>query len=224
MKEKKKKFYQTAWFSWLFLIGFSPLGITLLWANKLYEKKASVLISFISMIFFCILINAGWVQKNDIYDYVKENPIEGLLVAEDRKEVMIAVQGERKKQEPSVESARHPMTKDEFNQTYAFDEDYPLFPNGTFVLKNGKTVQADYYSYLGGKTFEYAAGIFKDGQIAHLQLDLKEGVRKEEVLAEFGFSANDVTYTRNKHTNVAEINVDPLFKDGNIYRFPFELD
>ena len=82
------------------------------------------------------------------------------------------------------------------------------YPNGKFELKDGTVINADDYCYLGGETFDYASAIFLDGEIAHLQLDLKEGATKEAVLSELGFNEEEVEYIPNKLNNVVDIVID----------------
>ena len=66
---------------------------------------------------------------------------------------------------------------------------------------------------------------FLDGEIAHLQLDLKEGASQEAILYKLGFSEEDVEYIPGKLNNlVVEIIVDERFSDENINRFPNEWD
>ena len=118
-----------------------------------------------------------------------------------------------------------PLTQEEFNQKYELDNEMDQYPNGKFELKDGTVINADDFSYLGGETFDYATAIFFDGQIAHLQLELKDGFSKEAVLNELEFNEGDVEYMPGKiNNNIVEIVVDETFADENIKRFPSEWD
>lgn len=57
--QDKKKFYETKWFLWLFLILFPPIGIVLLWVvHKDMQKNKKIILSVISAIWFIILMAA----------------------------------------------------------------------------------------------------------------------------------------------------------------------
>lgn len=117
-----------------------------------------------------------------------------------------------------------PLTLDDFNNRYELDTEYSEpFINGKFELKDGSIVYADWYFYLEGKTFDYATGIFIDGQLVEAQLELKDGVSKEDVLSELGLS-KAVDYELNENTNIVDVVIDERFDDANISRLPNEWD
>lgn len=45
-----KKFYQKSWFTWLLIIFLWPIGLILLWKNKLYSKRTSIIITAIVVV------------------------------------------------------------------------------------------------------------------------------------------------------------------------------
>lgn len=59
MQMEKKKFYQTKWFLWLWLIFFPPVGIVLLWAcHKEMKKVSRIVLSVVFAIWVIILMAA----------------------------------------------------------------------------------------------------------------------------------------------------------------------
>lgn len=59
MQTEKKKFYQTKWFLWLWLIVFPPIGIILLWTcHKQKKKESRIVLSVVFIIWFIILMVA----------------------------------------------------------------------------------------------------------------------------------------------------------------------
>ena len=125
--------------------------------------------------------------------------------------------------EPVTEvSELTPLTLDDFNNRYELDTEYSEpFISGKFELKDGSIVYADWYFYLEGETFDYATGTFIEGQLVQAQLELKDGVTKEDVLSELGLS-KAVDYELNEKTNIVDVVIDERFDDANISRLPNE--
>lgn len=117
-----------------------------------------------------------------------------------------------------------PLTLQDFNNRYELDSDYSEpFIGGKFELKDGSIVYADWYFYLDGETFDYATGTFIDSQLVQAQLELKDGVTKEDVISELGLS-KEVDYELNEKTNIVDVVIDDRFNDANISRLPNEWD
>ena len=125
--------------------------------------------------------------------------------------------------EPVTEvSELTPLTLDDFNNRYELDTEYSEpFINGKFELKDGSIVYADWYFYLEGETFDYATGTFIDGQLVEAQLELKDGVTKDDMLSELGLS-EEVDYELSEKTNIVDVVIDERFDDANISRLPNE--
>jgi len=125
--------------------------------------------------------------------------------------------------EPVTEvSELTPLTLDDFNNRYELDTEYSEpFINGKFELKDGSIVYADWYFYLEGETFDYATGTFIDGQLVQAQLELKDGVTKDDMLSELGLS-EEVDYELSEKTNIVDVVIDERFDDANISRLPNE--
>jgi len=122
------------------------------------------------------------------------------------------------------ESELTPLTLEDFNNRYELDTEYSdPYKDGKFELKDGSIVLADWYFYLDGETFEYASATFLDGQLVQAQLELKDGVTKENVLSELGLSEVG-NYDLNESTNIVNVIIDERFEDANISRFPNEWD
>lgn len=131
---------------------------------------------------------------------------------------------EETKVEPKVVELK-PLTLEDFNNRYELDTEYSEpFIDGKFELIDGSIVYADWYFYLEGETFEYATGTFIDGQLVDAQLELKEGVSKEDVLTELGLTNEEVSYEFNEMTNVVDVIIDERFGDDNIRRLPNEWE
>jgi hypothetical protein len=128
--------------------------------------------------------------------------------------------------EPETEvSELTPLTLEDFNNRYELDTEYnePII-GGKFELKDGSIIYADWYFYLEGETFDYAIGTFMDGQLVQAQLELKDGVTKEDVLSELSLS-KEVDYELNdENTNIVDVVIDERFDDANISRLPNEWD
>ncbi|MEK5148385.1 hypothetical protein MKX53_15425 [Psychrobacillus sp. FSL K6-4615] len=117
-----------------------------------------------------------------------------------------------------------PLTLDDFNNRYELDTEYSEpFINGKFELKDGSILYADWYFYLEGETFDYATGTFIDGQLVQAQLELKDGVTKDDMLSELGLS-KEIDYELNEKTNIVDVVIDEHFDDANISRLPNEWD
>lgn len=127
--------------------------------------------------------------------------------------------------EPKAEvSELTPLTLEDFNNLYELDTEYSEpYIDGKFELKDGSIVYADWYFYLEGETFDYATGTFIDSQLVQAQLELKDGVTKEEVLSELGLS-KEVDYELNESTNIVDVVIDERFYDASINRLPNEWD
>ena len=125
--------------------------------------------------------------------------------------------------EPVTEvSELTPLTLDDFNNRYELDTEHSEpFISGKFELKDGSIVYSDWYFYLEGETFDYATGTFIEGQLVQAQLELKDGVTKEDVLSELGLS-KAVDYELNEKTNIVDVVIDERFDDANISRLPNE--
>lgn len=58
-----QKWYQKDWFLWVCLILFAPVGIFLLWKNKIYSKNATIVLTVVFCIWFIFAIGHGQVNK-----------------------------------------------------------------------------------------------------------------------------------------------------------------
>ena len=67
MQQEKKKFYQTKWFLWIWLVIFSPVGILLLWiCHKEMKKKSKIILTIIfSLLFLVFRISSCTETFND---------------------------------------------------------------------------------------------------------------------------------------------------------------
>ena len=136
---------------------------------------------------------------------------------------------EQSKKEEVIESKAEvseltPLTLEDFNYLYELDTEYSEpYIDGKFELKDGSIVYAEWYFYLEGETFDYATGTFIDSQLVQAQLELKDGVTKEDVLSELGLS-KEVDYELNESTNIVDVVIDERFHDASISRLPNEWD
>jgi len=59
----KNKFYEKKWFVWLSLIVFAPVGIALLWRNKIYSQRANIAITVFFGFVFLMAITSKPTQE-----------------------------------------------------------------------------------------------------------------------------------------------------------------
>ncbi|MGM0973429.1 MAG: hypothetical protein ACQEW2_10745 [Bacillota bacterium] len=112
------------------------------------------------------------------------------------------------------------LTVDEFNNRFKLDEEEEQYPNGKFELKDGSVVNADSYSYGESDLFDYAIGIFHEGNVAHLQIETQNTV--EEFANALGITLDNAEVVPNKFG--FEIIFDHKFSDENISVFPDEWE
>ena len=110
------------------------------------------------------------------------------------------------------------------NKGKAIDCDKNFQPYLTCELKDGTIMYADWYFYLEGETFDYVSAKFVEGEVVQLQVDIKPGTTKEQVLKEFGLHEKEVTYDMSPCQIVVAIVVERTFDDANISRLPREWD
>lgn len=110
------------------------------------------------------------------------------------------------------------ITVDEFNAKFPLDNEEEQYPNGKFELKDGSVVNADSYSYGECDLFDYAMGIFHEGNVAHLQIETQNTA--EEFANSLGITLDNAKVVPNKFG--FEIIFDPKFSDENISVFPNE--
>ncbi|MCA0993493.1 hypothetical protein [Pseudalkalibacillus hwajinpoensis] len=51
-QQGNKRFYQKAWFMWVFLIIFPPVGIFLLWKQKIFKKPTRFILTTVGVLYF----------------------------------------------------------------------------------------------------------------------------------------------------------------------------
>ncbi|WP_346234735.1 hypothetical protein MKY04_16220 [Lysinibacillus telephonicus] len=134
----------------------------------------------------------------------------------------IVLEDESQTEEAAVNETT-PIDEATANERYKLDSDMDQYPQGKFEFKDGTTVTAAYMNYLEGETFYYASAVFEKGKLVKVQLELKENVSKDDVLAEWGLPA-EVRYDESSFNNVVDIIVNERFADENIQRLPSEWE
>ncbi|WP_371017972.1 hypothetical protein [Pseudalkalibacillus sp. JSM 102089] len=51
-QQGNRRFYQKAWFMWVFLIIFPPVGIFLLWKHKIFKKSTRFVLTAVGVLYF----------------------------------------------------------------------------------------------------------------------------------------------------------------------------
>ena len=51
-QQGNRRFYQKAWFMWVFLIIFPPVGIFLLWKHKIFKKPTRFVLTTVGVLYF----------------------------------------------------------------------------------------------------------------------------------------------------------------------------
>lgn len=183
------------------------------------KMKPRILYSLVSIIVLILVISGCGSQQTSTppteeqIETADTQPTEvAKSIPQEESEVVV-------KEEPKPE----PITEEIANSRYELDPEMGQYPQGQFEFKDGTTVTANLTHYLDGETFYYASAIFEKGKLANVQLELKENVSKDEVLAEWGLSEN-VRYDEGRFGNIVDIVVDERFADENIHRLPNEWD
>ena len=120
-----------------------------------------------------------------------------------------------------------PITKTEFNERFELDSEEAQYEDGNFIFKDGSTATADYLQYKESDIFNYAMAIFENGELASIQIESKEGIGKDKVLEELVLQKKNVIIEQSeigKKTGIYDIVINEKYKEGNVQRYPFELD
>lgn len=122
----------------------------------------------------------------------------------------------------TTDSLEESLNVDEFNRKFKQDPDENQYPEGKFQLKDGSIVNADNFNYSENNIFDYASVIFKDGELAHIQVDTESSI--EEIENGIGIPFKDARVEEYKFGGGYEIIFDETFADENIKVFPNEWD
>ncbi|KYH35814.1 hydroxyacylglutathione hydrolase [Clostridium tepidiprofundi DSM 19306] len=123
MKEQQK-FYNKAWFMWLTLIFFPPIGIFLMWKNKRYNKVVRSVLSIIFGLLFMAAIVGGNSDTNETLKQNKQVAVSKTVeLSKDKKTENIATESENinKQEDTKKEDAISEKTK-ENDQQAAYSE------------------------------------------------------------------------------------------------------
>lgn len=117
--KQKASLFQKAWFRWLWLILFPPLGVFLLWKQKVYSVTKRTIVSAIAMMYFIFPIIIGMTSSSPLY-YNEDEFIEDFT-----KEV----------KELNLPFTLEDMRENDDTISYKLDEDITLIEN---VDENGQ--------------------------------------------------------------------------------------
>lgn len=101
---KEQKFYNKKWFIWLMLVFIAPVGIFLMYRNKMYDKPVRIVLSVIFSIVFIIAIvpkePKEQASNNNKTENVKQEPVK------------VKEEPVKKKEEPPFDFAKLPITEE----------------------------------------------------------------------------------------------------------------
>lgn len=205
--------------------GIFAVGL-MIFFTKIVQKKSKKKALIIMVTGFMIFLTAGLVGEENSNETVinnEESSLSSLKEGESEEHEAVKTGGTKDHQQEEL----IPITKEEFNTKFELDNEETQYENGKFIFADGSITTADYLQYKESDLFDYAMAVFENSKLASIQIESKKGINKDKVLEELGLHQKAVIVEQSeigKKTGIYDIVVDKKYKEGNVKRYPFELD